>query len=681
MWSTAILLAFCLTTFAHAAANPDFYLIDSMLANIGSSGSKAVGVPSGIVIASPSKTNPDYFYTWTRDSSLVFKTIVDQYSGGQSPELQTLIEQFIQAETKLQNVTNPSGNILSGGLGEPKFNADMTAFTGAWGRPQRDGPALRAIAVMLYAGLGNTTASVWPMVKADLDYVMTNWNLSTFDLWEEINSSGSFFTSAVQHRALRQGASLATSLGLTAVASGYTAAADSLLCFLQTYWNPTGYITANKGGGRSGKDANTVLASIHTFDATAGCDALTFQPCSDKALANLKVYVDAFRSVYAINIGAASNAAVATGRYPEDGYMGGNPWYLTTLAVAEQLYRAVAVWNAQGSLTISSISVPFFRQFAPNVAVGTYDADSSVFQSLTEAIATSADGFLSIIDKYTPSSGSLSEQYSRSDGKPLSAADLTWSYAAVLTASDAKGGKILASSSWGGKGLVLSDSCSTGGGNGNGGAGGGGGSGNDIPVHVVFDLTVDISQGEYVFVVGSLPALSQWNPDNAIPLRPINLTTQSVAVDLPANTTVQYKYIRKTTGNSTVRWESDPNRSLTTPGSGSVTLNDKWNSGGVGPGPSRVNVTFHESVSVTSGERVYIAGSLPELKQWNPNDAIALTQVFSGVWIVTIELPANTNNIFYKYMRKAGTRVIWEANPNRQISTGSGGTTENDTWR
>ena len=107
--------------------------------------------------------------------------------------------------------------------------------------------------------------------------------------------------------------------------SGYNTQAANILCFLQSYWNPTkNYVTANTGGGRSGVDSNTVLASVHTFDPAAGCDAGTFQPCSDKALANLKAYVDAFRSIYAINSGIASSGAVATGRYPEDVYMGGN---------------------------------------------------------------------------------------------------------------------------------------------------------------------------------------------------------------------------------------------------------------------------------------------------------------------------------------------------------------------
>jgi glucoamylase len=124
----------------------------------------------------------------------------------------------------------------------------------------------------------------------------------------------------------------------------YMTQADNILCFLQvdnlifdvrfshraysfsqSYWNgQAGYVTANTGGGRSGKDSNTVLASIHTFDASAGCDANTFQPCSDRALSNLKVYVDSFRSLYGINSDIASNQGVAVGRYPEDVYYNGN---------------------------------------------------------------------------------------------------------------------------------------------------------------------------------------------------------------------------------------------------------------------------------------------------------------------------------------------------------------------
>ena len=47
-----------------------------------------------------------------------------------------------------------------------------------------------------------------------------------------------------------------------------------------------------------------------------------------------------------------------------------------------------------------------------------------------------------------------------------------------------------------------------------------------------------------------------------------------VAVDLPASTTIQYKYI--TIYDGTVTWEDDPNNEITTPASGSVTQADSW---------------------------------------------------------------------------------------------------------
>ena len=68
--------------------------------------------------------------------------LVDTFIAGNFG-LQSEIEDYISAQAYLQTVSNPSGGLSTGGLGEPKFNVDETAFTGAWGRPQRDGPALR----------------------------------------------------------------------------------------------------------------------------------------------------------------------------------------------------------------------------------------------------------------------------------------------------------------------------------------------------------------------------------------------------------------------------------------------------------------------------------------------------------------------------------------------------------
>jgi glucoamylase len=76
-------------------------------------------------------------FTWVRDSSLVFKVIVDQFTSGRDSSLRSQIANFIIAEAKLQQVINPSGTVSTGGLGEPFFNIDETAYTGPWNRPQR----------------------------------------------------------------------------------------------------------------------------------------------------------------------------------------------------------------------------------------------------------------------------------------------------------------------------------------------------------------------------------------------------------------------------------------------------------------------------------------------------------------------------------------------------------------
>lgn len=305
--------------------------LQGILDNIGSSGTQAAGAKPGIVVASPSRTNPDYFYTWTRDSALTIKTLTDELATHEgTPGLESAIRDYISTQAALQGIENPSGGLCTGGLGEAKFNVDETAFTGDWGRPQRDGPALRAIALVNYANQllsrgenALVTEIIWPILQNDLSYVTQHWNETTFDLWEEVKGA-SFFTTAMQYRALVEGQQLARELGKPC--QHCASQAPQILCFLQTYWTGS-YIVSNFGdNGRSGKDINSILTSTHMFDVNAGCDEVAFQPCSERALANHKVVTDAFRSGYTVNQGIPPGVGVAVGRYPEDVYMGGNPW-------------------------------------------------------------------------------------------------------------------------------------------------------------------------------------------------------------------------------------------------------------------------------------------------------------------------------------------------------------------
>ena len=58
------------------------------------------------------------------------------------------------------------------------------------------------------------------------------------------------------------------------------------------------------------------------------------------------------------------------------------------------------------------------------------------------AVTAYADSFVEIAQKYTPADGSLAEQFDRNTGAPLSAEDLTWSYAAFVTMAERRAGLV-----------------------------------------------------------------------------------------------------------------------------------------------------------------------------------------------------------------------------------------------
>ncbi|KAL6855166.1 hypothetical protein ACO1O0_006304 [Amphichorda felina] len=105
--------------------------LERLLCNIGADGCTASGAAPGVAIASPDRVEPSYFYTWTRDSALVFKNVVDRLTHSYDESLQRHIQEYIGAQAVIQGVSNPSGSLADGSsLGEPKFEVDLNAFTG-----------------------------------------------------------------------------------------------------------------------------------------------------------------------------------------------------------------------------------------------------------------------------------------------------------------------------------------------------------------------------------------------------------------------------------------------------------------------------------------------------------------------------------------------------------------------
>lgn len=115
--------------------------LQGAILNIGGvNGNIVPGADPGYVVASPSTENPNYFYSWTRDSALTELMLTDELLFGidvvGNNTIQKIVEQYTVAQAQLQTVTNPAGALWPAGLGlgEAKFYTNGTRFDGAWGR-------------------------------------------------------------------------------------------------------------------------------------------------------------------------------------------------------------------------------------------------------------------------------------------------------------------------------------------------------------------------------------------------------------------------------------------------------------------------------------------------------------------------------------------------------------------
>ncbi|CDO53219.1 hypothetical protein DV113_001931 [Geotrichum candidum] len=440
-------------------------------------------VTPGAVVASPSKKAPDYFYQWVRDAGITINTLVTAYADqkAQNSTLRTVIRDYITAAHSLQRVSNPSGDFLSlTGLGEPKFHMDGRPFEDHWGRPQRDGPALRAIAIINYLNtevrhrigsyrtrfVHDTFADV---VRHDLNYVVRYWQHDGFDLWEEVQGYH-FYTAMVHKRALELGAELARNLGHFNLAQRYRHEAQNAKFIIANkfYDEERGHLIETIDySARSGLDSALFLGTIHATnllsdDWTVQENSL-YAPYSDEIVASLVKYLDDMRYRYPINHQRlqafeqnginSSLVGFGVGRYPEDVYNGigmsdGNPWFLCTATVSHNLYLLadyLYTRPASFSLTVTEATKPFYGLFLSTLPTGfdwnqpgpfIYPRSDRYFTEFVHAIVAFADSFLDVIREHhdQSSNGAMSEQFSRHDGYMTGAEKLTWSYGAFWSA-------------------------------------------------------------------------------------------------------------------------------------------------------------------------------------------------------------------------------------------------------
>jgi glucoamylase len=425
---------------------------------------------NGAVIASPSKDNPNYYFHRVRDAALTADVLVSLYTGSTDPaerqRYSTLLSAYREFSLANQVTDNPS-SAFGRGLGEPKFNTDGSAFRGPWGRPQDDGPALRALTFIRLANylldggdatqialvktkLYDSTLPTNSLIKRDLEYVSHNWPNTSFDLWEEVRGNH-FYTRMVQRKALVEGAKLAGRLNDGGAAAWYKRQAAALENAIRNHWDPSKGIlavTLNRDGGldykSSGLDSSVVLAVLHTH--TPGDNF--FAPTDDMVLATAARLTSSFEQIYAINKTKQDPAGrplgTATGRYPEDRYggqagaPGGNPWVLCTTGMAELYYRAANGWERAGRIQVTDRTKGFLVQLNPS-RFGSLQPgqvltrNDPAFPGVLAELRAAGDRQLQRVQYHAFPDGSLSEQMNRDTGFMQSAGDLTWNYASVLT--------------------------------------------------------------------------------------------------------------------------------------------------------------------------------------------------------------------------------------------------------
>jgi glucoamylase len=195
--------------------------------------------------------------------------LVKLYQLPLKPERKAYLEKRIQNWIEFE-IKNQITAISRSNLGEPIFTVTGDIYPHPWGRPQNDGPAIRALAMADYAlsllAAGRTEEAnrlyrpeLPPQtpIKRDLEYVAHRWHEQSYDLWEEVQGHH-FFTRMAQRAAMLKGAELALKMDDPRAAAFYTEQARGLERALLAHRSEArGYIvpTLNQTDGWRHKNA------------------------------------------------------------------------------------------------------------------------------------------------------------------------------------------------------------------------------------------------------------------------------------------------------------------------------------------------------------------------------------------------------------------------------------------
>jgi glucoamylase len=382
----------------------------------------------GCVLASPSWENTathvtqDYVYHWTRDAAIVAFELSAAYAARVLPDNQPLIS-YVQFSQLCQKSAGD-------------FDRACFYIDGAQ-RPwtdQTDGPALQTLALLAMFGQldAPTQATALALIGANLEFLRTAYTGQTYNLWEE-EYGASFFASSVQLRCFQ--AIAANKIGI-AVPDWLPAAISWLTNALDGHWNGECYqsVLPVPTDYRAPYDPNIDVVMAAVYGAESVTDARLL---ATAAQLRAQWADSGSKYFYPINADdALRGIGPLLGRYPGDLYdgdtdalVGDHPWALCTANFAELYYRLAGKISSSRTVPADSLSAPFFAQVgvdagtAPLVAAAALRAAGD---RMLRAIVFHSDHF------------ELSEQFDAVTGFEKSVSNLSWSYAAFLSAVRAR---------------------------------------------------------------------------------------------------------------------------------------------------------------------------------------------------------------------------------------------------
>jgi glucoamylase len=389
----------------------------------------------GSIVASPVlgayDPEPDYFFHWFRDSAVVIDALrllfEDESLEG---DFLTPFADFVSFSLSLQNLdgrplsapnwraaiapdfrqfvrTDADLSAAHGEAipGETRVNPDGTLDISKWPRPQYDGPAMRAIALLHWQVAarfaGELAAAVDSLLRIDLAFTRRHWREASFDIWEE-EKGLHYYTLRAAARALEAGADWFEQQGEGTEAAACRSEAGTIVKELDGFWREDlqfykSRILVSNAPSLKDLDISVIFAAIHA-GGTAAVHSVQ-DPRMHATLARLEAL---FEAEYAINRNRGAGRGPAMGRYAGDVYYSGGAYYFSTLAAAEFCFRAAA-------------QMPAMR-----------------------GLINRGDAFLETVRTYTPPSGELSEQFDQHTGVQRSAQQLAWSYAAFISCFHAR---------------------------------------------------------------------------------------------------------------------------------------------------------------------------------------------------------------------------------------------------